>query len=295
MIRRRTAGRALALPLAVAAVLPVGAAGAASVPPAPGPSAGPVPGVAPGPARPWSLDTPDQALPPVVYTPSAEEEAVEPRSAVAGTYALVEYVPLGEAVARVSCTAQAGPYQRQVERWLGRRVDGVHSAGDCRAVRAFQVQQGIRPARGFAGPVTWSRMQYLSARRDPNAAGNCPVRSHPVACVGLGRRLMSVQKGRQIVFGRCPPRSGRVGYRARAGWHKVYWRHKNHWSTLYNTPMPYSQFFSGGQAFHGVHGSLHTAVGSLGCVHLTVGDARRLRGVLKKGDRVFVWGRRPGT
>ncbi|MBB6076353.1 hypothetical protein HNR57_002258 [Streptomyces paradoxus] len=22
-------------------------------------------------------------------------------------------------------------------------------------------------------------------------------------------------------------------------------------STLYNTPMPYSQFFSGGQAFHG--------------------------------------------
>ncbi|MFI8894756.1 L,D-transpeptidase [Streptomyces paradoxus] len=295
MTSRRTAGRALGLLLAVVAVLPGGAAGAAPVPPAPGPPAELVPGVAPGPAQPWSLDTPDQALPPVVYTPSAEEEAVEPRSAAAGTYALVEYVPLGEAVAQVSCTTKTGPHQRQVERWLGLRADGTQSAADCRAIRAFQVQQGIKPAMGFAGPVTWSRMQYLSARRNPNAAGNCPVRTHPVACVDLSRQLMWVQKGRQVVFGAVPIRSGRAGYRTRAGWHKVYWRHKNHWSTLYNTPMPYSQFFSGGQAFHGVYGSLHTAVGSMGCVNLTVGDAQRLWGVLRKNDRVFVWGRRPGT
>lgn len=295
MTRRRTAGRVLAVLLAAVTVLPVGVAGAAPVPPAPGPPAELVPGVAPGHAQPWSLDTPDQALPPVVYTPSAEEEAVEPRSAVAGTYALVEYVPLGEAVAQVSCTAKAGPYQRQVERWLGLRADGKQSAVDCRAIRAFQVRQGIKPAMGFAGPVTWSRMQYLSARRNPNAAGKCPLRAHPVVCVDLSRQLMWVQKGKQVVFGAVPIRSGRAGYRTRAGWHKVYWRHKNHWSTLYNTPMPYSQFFSGGQAFHGVYGSLHTAVGSMGCVNLTVGDARRLWGVLKTGDRVFVWGRRPGT
>jgi hypothetical protein len=58
--------------------------------------------------------------------------------------------------------------------------------------------------------------------------------------------------------------------------------------------MPCSQFLSGGQAFHGVYGALCTAVGSMGCVDLTVGDARRLWGVLRKGDRVLVWGR-PGT
>jgi hypothetical protein len=90
MTSRRTAGRALALLLAAVTALPAGAAGAAPVPPAPVPPApGPlgelVPGVAPGPAQPWSVDTPDQALPPVVYTPSAEEEAVEPRRAVEGT------------------------------------------------------------------------------------------------------------------------------------------------------------------------------------------------------------------
>jgi lipoprotein-anchoring transpeptidase ErfK/SrfK len=113
--------------------------------------------------------------------------------------------------------------------------------------------------------------------------------------VDLSRQLTWVQKGRKVVFGAVPIRSGRAGYRTRAGWHKVYWRHKNHWSTLYNTPMPYSQFFSGGQAFHGVYGSLNTTVGSMGCVNLSVPDARRLWSVLKKGDRVFVWGRRPGT
>ncbi|WP_344536154.1 L,D-transpeptidase family protein [Streptomyces levis] len=295
MTRRRTAGRVLALLLAAVAVLPVGAAGAAPVPPAPGALGELVPGVAPAAVQSWALDTPDQALPPAVYTPSAEEEAVEPRSAAAGTYALVEYVPLGDAVAQVSCTGKTGPYQRQVERWLGLRVDGVQSAADCRAVRAFQVRQGIKPAIGFAGPVTWSRMRYLSARTNPDAAGRCPVRGHPVVCVDLDRQLMWVQKGRTVVFGAVPIRSGRAGYRTRAGWHRIYWRHKNHWSTLYNTPMPYSQFFSGGQAFHGVYGSLHTPVGSMGCVNLTVGDARRLWGVLRKGDRVFVWGRRPGT
>ncbi|MET9392760.1 L,D-transpeptidase family protein [Streptomyces sp. NPDC006624] len=295
MTPRRTAGRAVALLLAAVAVLPGGVASAAPVPPAPGPPAELVPGVAPGPAQPWSLDTPDQALPPVVYTPSAGEDAVEPRRAVAGTYALVEYVPLGEAVAQVSCTAKTGPYQRQVERWLGLRVDGRQSAADCRAVRAFQVRQGIKPAIGFAGPVTWSRMRYLSARRNPNAAGKCPLRTHPVVCVDLDRQLMWVQKGRAVVYGTVPIRSGRAGYRTRAGWHRIYWRHKNHWSTLYNTPMPYAQFFNGGQAFHGVYGSLHTGAGSMGCVNLTVADARRLWGVLKKGDWVFVWGRRPGT
>jgi hypothetical protein len=295
MNRRRTAGRALAVLFAVAAVLPGGVAAAAPAPPRPGPLGELVSGVAPAAARSWALDTPGRALPPAGYAPSAEEDAAEPRGAAAGTYALVEYAPSGEAGARAGCTRKAGPHQRQVERWLGLPVDGRQSAADCRAVRAFQVRQGIEPAIGFAGPVTWARMRYLSARANPNAAGRCPVRGHPVACVDLDRQLMWVQKGRTVVFGVVPIRSGRAGYRTRAGWHTVYWRHRNHWSTLYDTPMPYSQFFSGGQAFHGVHGSLHTPVGSMGCVNLTVGDARRLWGVLRKGDRVYVWGRRPGT
>ncbi|MER5751588.1 L,D-transpeptidase family protein [Streptomyces sp. NPDC002088] len=197
--------------------------------------------------------------------------------------------------ARVKCSKRAGPYQRQVERWLKLKADGKQSAADCRAVRAFQQKEKIKPAVGFAGPVTWARMMLKSAKKNPNAAKKCPVRTYRVACVDLDRQLTWVQKGEKVVFGPVPMRSGRAGHRTRTGWHTIYWRHKNHWSTIYHTSMPYAQFFSGGQAFHAVYGSIHTTVGSWGCVNLTLGDARKLWGVLKKNDHVYVWGRRPGS
>ncbi|MFG2603799.1 L,D-transpeptidase family protein [Streptomyces sp. NPDC048514] len=315
MISRRIAHRGAAVLLATATALPLtGTAAATAVPahggaeagvspaaapwatPAPSaPGSGLVPGVAPRPGQPWQFDTPDQALPPKPYRPSAQEDAVEPRAAAPGTYDLVEYVPLADAVAKVTCSKQTGPYQRQVERWLKRKVDGKQSAADCKAVRAFQLQHKIKPAIGFAGPVTWSTMMLISARKNPNAAGKCPVKSYRVACVDLDRQLTWVQKGAKVVFGPVPMRSGRKGLVTRKGWHTVYWRHKNHVSTLYGQPMPYAQFFDGGQAFHAVYGSIYTTVGSYGCVNLKLGDARKLWGVLKKGDHVYVWGRRPGT
>ncbi|MFJ1973188.1 L,D-transpeptidase family protein [Streptomyces sp. NPDC087903] len=311
MISRRIACRSVAVLLAAVCVFPAEAAGATGAaaadparplaaaaepaPPAAGPEAMLVPGVPPGPYQPWQTDTPDQVLPPTVYAPSTEEDAVEPRAATEGTYALVEYVPLGDAAAKVACSKRTGPYQRAVERWLKLRVDGKQSAADCRAVRAFQRQQRIKPAIGFAGPVTWARMQLLSARKNPNAAKKCPVRTYRIACVDLDRQVTWVQKGTKVVSGPVPMRSGRAGYRTRTGWHTIYWRHKNHWSTLYNNPMPYAQFFDGGQAFHAVYGSIYTTVGSMGCVNLTLADARTLWGALKKGDRVYVWGHRPGN
>ncbi|MGW7204027.1 L,D-transpeptidase family protein [Streptomyces sp. NPDC054837] len=291
MISRHIARRGATALLVAATVLPAGTASAVPPPPAPGSEAELVPGE----YQPWQIDSPDQALAPQVYEPSAQEDAVEPAQAAPGAYDLVEYVPLADAVARVSCTTSRGPYQRQVERWLKLKVDGKQSKADCKAIRAFQVKQKIKPAIGFAGPVTWSRMQYLSAKKNPNAAKKCPVRTYRVACVDLDRQITWVQKGKKVVFGPVPMRSGRAGYKTRTGWFKVYWKHKNHVSTLYHQPMPYAQFFSGGQAFHAVYGSIFTTVGSMGCVNLRIGDARKLWGVLKKGDRVYSWGRRPGA
>ncbi|MGW7525340.1 L,D-transpeptidase [Streptomyces sp. NPDC054783] len=312
MISRRIASRGVAVLLATATALPAAgtamaspAAGApaaaapavgAPVPPAaPAPAPELVPGVAPAPGRPWQIDTPDQALPPKVYTPTAQEDAVEPKAAAPGAFDLIEYVPLADAIAKATCSKQAGPYQRQVEGWLKLKVDGKQSTADCKAIRAFQLKYKIKPAIGFAGPVTWSTMMLVSAKKNPNAAKKCPVRSYKVACVDLDRQLTWVQKGSKVVFGPVPMRSGRTGHVTRKGWHTIYWRHKNHWSTLYNQPMPYAQFFDGGEAFHAVYGSIYTIVGSYGCVNLTLGDARKLWDVLKKGDHVYVWGKRPGT
>ncbi|MET7680085.1 L,D-transpeptidase [Streptomyces sp. NPDC005423] len=320
MISRRIARRSLAVVLTAMIALPIGTAGSAGatgatgaaggvetvggaqtagaprpVAPASGPAEGElVPGVPPGPYQPWQIDTPDQGLAPIVYRPSAAEDAVEPRDAAEGTYDLVEYVPLGDAVGKVACSKRTGPYQWEVERWLRLKADGRQSAADCRAVRAFQLREGIKPSSGFAGPVTWARMQLRGARKNPNAAGRCPVRSYQVACVDLDRQLTWVQRGRKVVFGPVPVRSGRNAHPTRLGWHRIYWKHKNHWSTLYNSPMPYAQFFDKGIAFHAVYGSLYTSVGSWGCVNLQFGDARALWNVLRNGDRVYVWGHRSG-
>ncbi|MFJ8532962.1 L,D-transpeptidase family protein [Streptomyces sp. NPDC093591] len=273
-------------------VPPDSAAQADPVPSDSGPPHDLVPGMPLGLPPLWQTDTPDQALAPEVYTPTPEEDAVEPEDAPREAYDSVEYVDPIDALGGVKCSEETGPRQRQVEKWLKLPVDGEQSAADCRAIRAFQKKHGIKPAIGFAGPLTWATMQLVDARKNPNADKKCPVRAYRVACVDLDRQLTWVQHGKKVVFGPAPIRSGREGYGTRTGWHTVYWRHKNHVSTLYKSRMPYSQFFSGGQAFHGVYGNIFSPVGSMGCVNMRLDEARRLWRVLKQNDRVYVWGHR---
>ncbi|WP_242427746.1 L,D-transpeptidase [Streptomyces sp. Root431] len=248
-----------------------------------------VPGVPGGGRAEYPMDTPDQVLPPLqegeggVPVPEPEE----------GVDELVEYLP--RSVVGAACTATAGAYQRQVERLLGLKVDGKQSGADCAAVKAFQTREKIKPANGYAGPVTWARAELLAARKNLDPGRRCPVKKYAVVCVDLDRQLMWVRKGKKVTFGVVNMRSGRVGYATRTGWHSVYWRHKDHWSSIYNTPMPYSQFFSGGQAFHAVYGQIATPTGSRGCVNLGYANARKLWDVLRKGDRVYIWGKRPGS
>ncbi|WP_406374043.1 L,D-transpeptidase family protein [Streptomyces sp. NBC_00647] len=297
MIRRRVC-RGIAVLLAVVAAVPVGTATAAPTPPLPasGPAGESVLRAVKGPYPPWRGETLDP-VPPAVDTLAAGEEAREPQGTSASAGAPLASVPFGDGAAgpAVACGGRTGPYQRQVERWLRLTVDGKQSAADCRAIRAFQVEQGIRPAGGFAGPLTWARMRLLSARSEANAGRGCPARSYRVACVDLTRRLTWVQQRGRILYGPVPMRSGGAGHRTRTGWFTIYWKHRNHWSTLYNTPMPYAQFFSRGQAFHAIRGSIRTTGGSMGCVNLRLADARALWSVLRKGDRVYVWGRRSGS
>ncbi|WP_416970251.1 L,D-transpeptidase [Streptomyces sp. 4F14] len=194
-----------------------------------------------------------------------------------------------------ACSTSTGPYQRQLERHLRLVVDGRQSAQDCVAVRGFQGRQGVRPADGYAGLATYRMMLVVEAARNPNAGNKCPVRSYRVACVDLTRQLMWVQKGKRVVYKPVPVRSGRDGHETRTGWKRIYWRDRDHYSSLYdNAPMPYSQFFDGGQALHGTYGDLF-AGGSHGCVNLRLADARRLWNLLRLEDAVFVYGVKPGT
>ncbi|MFF9351618.1 L,D-transpeptidase [Streptomyces sp. NPDC014734] len=200
------------------------------------------------------------------------------------------------APARAGCTAPTGPYQRPMEQYLGRPVDGVQSEADCEAVRSFQTKHEVSRTDGYADLATYRYMLAAQAHDDPNAAEHCPVKTYRVTCVDMDRQLLWVQTGKRIDFRPVPIRTGRQAQETRPGWHAVYWRDKDHVSTIYdNAPMPYSQFFDGGQALHGHPGDLYDGGGSAGCVNLTVRDAETLWNLLRIDDAVYVWGTKPGT
>ncbi|WP_327677228.1 L,D-transpeptidase [Streptomyces sp. NBC_00467] len=198
-----------------------------------------------------------------------------------------------------SCTTQTGTYQKQVERFLGRPVDGKQSVNDCKAIQAFQTKHAISPDAGLAGPVTWGVMDLMNRQkavgRNPNEAGACPVNRGRIACVDLTLQLSWIQDGTKLVHGPVPVRTGRDGHETRTGLKKVSWRDIDHVSSLYDTPMPYSQFFDGGQAFHSVGISVWGQPGSHGCVNMTKADAAAYWKLLRTNDDVFVYGRKPGT
>ncbi|MGW1764861.1 L,D-transpeptidase family protein [Streptomyces sp. NPDC002073] len=200
------------------------------------------------------------------------------------------------APAEPECTARTGPYQRELEEYLKRPVDGRQSTADCVAIRTFQRTHRLDPADGYPDLPTYRTVVAVKARANPNAAGHCPVRPHRVTCVDLERQLLWVQRDARVVFAPVPVRTGGDGDETRPGWHEIYWRNRDHVSTLYeDSPMPYAQFFDEGQALHGRPGDFLDNGGSAGCVNLTVPDAARLWDLLTEGDAIYVWGTRTGT
>ncbi|MFE0625346.1 L,D-transpeptidase [Streptomyces sp. NPDC058864] len=292
-----------------------------------------VPGVPFGPDASRQVDTPDQGAPPrrIGMSPTEPVRSAVPAADEDDDWVdpqLVEFVPAEdverarkfqeERAAREEnedpyydegdgenpesgeyCTSFTGPFQREVEKRLRLRVNGDQSAEDCAEIRHYQKSKGIVPASGFAGPTTWGHLRLDEATsKGPNASRRCPApaRGKRIVCIDLNRQLLWVQSSStKVVFGPVAIRSGRKGYLTRTGRFSVYWRHKNHVSDIYDAPMPYSQFFSGGQAMHATPGSVYKAPGSHGCINLSNRNARLLWNFLKIQEAVYVWGVKPAT
>jgi len=82
------------------------------------------------------------------------------------------------------------------------------------------------------------------------------------------RRLYYVRYG--VVQRSYPARFGSSRYPTRNGTFSVYWKDRWHWSSLYGSAMPFSLFFSGGQAIHYSENfaSVGYAGASHGCINL---------------------------
>jgi len=131
---------------------------------------------------------------------------------------------------------------------------------------------------------------------NPNAAGAAatqagnPCPASASACIDLSNEQAWLQSGGQITYGPVPITSGAAGSRTRTGTFSVFWRDKNHKSTLFNNaPMPNSVFFDGDIAFH--EGSLYDQ--SNGCIHLSWAASETFFDTLAVGNKVYVWGAAP--
>ncbi|MGW1377705.1 L,D-transpeptidase [Streptomyces sp. NPDC002446] len=256
-----------------------------------------VPGVLPGPQRPEPRDA-ARAAEVSEVSEASERTAQGPLSGRPGGRQLhMEAVPPSEAGLETReegyCSESTGPFQQQAERYLRRAADGRQSEEDCRAIRRFQQEHHIAPATGFAGPVTGAVVRLMRARKDPNRAGHCPDRRERTVCVDLNRQLLWVQQGGRVVFDPVAIRSGQPKRETRTGTYRIYLRKRAHTSNLYHTPMPFAQFFDGGEALHGVYDDVYQGAGSHGCINMAWTDASRLWDVLKTRDVVHVWGRKP--
>ncbi|MFJ5560128.1 L,D-transpeptidase family protein [Streptomyces sp. NPDC093250] len=187
---------------------------------------------------------------------------------------------------------------RQVA-WIFHGPTGTYDDLTAKAVRGFQGKRGL-PRTGVTDSVTWQRL--LAMTREPGRwelylMGGQPADAPDPRCTS--GRVLCISKSsrtlRWMIDGRTvstmPVRFGSEYTPTREGVFRVYWKSRHHVSTLYDSPMPYAMFFSGGQAVHfsadfaarGYAGASH------GCVNVRDEEAiARLYGQVRNGDKVVV-------
>jgi peptidoglycan hydrolase-like protein with peptidoglycan-binding domain len=185
-------------------------------------------------------------------------------------------------------------------------ITGTWTATLAQQVLHFQRGQAL-PQTGAVDTRTWSRLVSLTYRpgtfdRHRYTAGLRPVmptaasldsrcRTGRVMCVDKATRTLTwVVDGKPLMV--MWARFGRPGLETREGTFRVSRKYEYVISNLYFTPMPYSMFFSGGQAVHysSNFARLGYASASHGCVNIA--DHAQIKSLFFKvrvGDKVVVY------
>jgi hypothetical protein len=143
------------------------------------------------------------------------------------------------------------------------------------AVKRFQRSRRLR-VTGRVGAATWKRLIPQSTFGKASAPKACRTAGWHV-CYDRKRHQASLYHNGGL-HNSWLVRGGGYSTQTRTGNFTVQWRDKDHRSSQYDgAPMPYSQFFSGGQALHGSRYMMNPYQGhSHGCVNFWVEDARQL-------------------
>ncbi|MFF3909072.1 L,D-transpeptidase family protein [Streptomyces sp. NPDC001848] len=187
---------------------------------------------------------------------------------------------------------------RQVD-WLFDGPTGTYDDLTENAVRGYQGKRGL-PRTGEVDSATWQRL--LAMTHEPGTwelylMGGQQAAAPDPRCL-LGRVLCISKTSRTLrwmVDGRTlstmAVRFGTEYTPTREGVFHVYWKSRDHVSTLYHSPMPYAMFFSGGQAVHYSYdfAARGYAGGSHGCVNVRDETAiAALFAQVRVGDKVVV-------
>ncbi|MFI7889921.1 L,D-transpeptidase family protein [Streptomyces sp. CACIS-1.16CA] len=301
--RRVAAVSLVALAALATGCEPGAATGAQDAPP----PARPTQAAAPSPARtaPVTGDAKPRTAPPP--SPSASTAAPAPTPTPDATTARPTPEPSTAPPPRVLMrTGSESDRVRELQARLrqighfGRNPTGYYGSVTADSVRSFQAKRSL-PVTGSTDEVTWQRL--LAMTRVPTAAELRPPTERPVAAPDercLKGRVLCISKNSRTlawmidgkVVSAMDVRFGSEYTPTREGVFEVFWKSRDHVSTLYDTPMPYALFFSGGQAVHysadfaanGYGGASH------GCVN--VRDKKKVAALfdqVRTGDKVVVY------
>ncbi|MEJ7630271.1 MAG: L,D-transpeptidase family protein [Nocardioidaceae bacterium] len=142
------------------------------------------------------------------------------------------------------------------------------------AVKTFQQRRHLFPS-GTATGATWRLLLQRTVRNPGGIPATCKTAGWH-ACYDRKFHSVTLWYGGSI-RNTWLVRGGSYTTQTRVGTHQVYYRDIDHVSSLYHAPMPYSQFFDGGEALHGSRLMMDPFVDhSHGCVNFYVEDARQL-------------------
>ncbi|OYN98036.1 murein L,D-transpeptidase [Enemella evansiae] len=292
--------------------------------PAPAPTIAPVDTVTPLPA-PTPVDTATPTpTPAVLSTPTATPTRSASRTATPRPTRTATPTPKPAAGPALLARGASGDQVRDLQArlkqigWFDENVTGFFGPTTAAGVEGFQAKRGL-PSTGAVDRATLTALQQMT--RTPTEAekadapkptptptpssrptekaepGGVPAGIDPRCMTGRVLCISKTQnKLRWMIDGKVQNtvdvRFGTEELPTREGTFSVQWKSRNHVSTIYNTPMPYAMFFSGGQA---VHYSADFAAngyngGSHGCVNVRDrATIAKLFDIVKEGDKVIVY------
>jgi len=186
-------------------------------------------------------------------------------------------------------------------------VTGYFGNVTATSVRSYQASKGAEPTAEIYQDI-WSSLQAETPEPTEDQLYPPPPAYEPPTVV-LGTldarcatgRVLCIDKTDQVlrwvVNGRIllemDARFGRPGMETSEGQFSVYWKHRDHVSSIYEADMPFSMFFSGGEAVHysGEFAAIgYSGVGSHGCVNIRDWDGISwLFDQVSTGDKVIVY------